>query len=672
VTGSATIRAAWVATLAAVLALALPQSAPAGFSSNLIPLSGLAPAGNTGVTDLAVNPSGEALVAWSEGAVADIEVKLRRVKPDGSFGPTITIEGDATRAHSPQVAFAPNGRAMVAWIEDESFSEPGSIRARWIEPNGTLGPPVIIINGGAAYRPGEHDVTATAANAALVAWHNFVSMPPPFRRVEARLVSPEGTASELIFPTSGGGSTGVVGAADTEGSVLVSWRDSGVQAQSISAGGVPGTLQTPAPGVVADPALTTDGDDHFHLLYRRTSPYSVEYKSLAPDGSSGAAQELEPLSPAQVGASYDLATNPANRTLAAWSLQEGTTYAVKARFIGPAGTPEDDTFTVPTGLSNQPAIKAAIGGNGTGALALELREEGEPDTIWGRLLPAGGPPGDPILLSTPTGNPRTPEMKIAPNDVGLIAWAEQLDPNDPTSQFQIYARQILPPPSCPDARETIVQGRPTRIDLRCTGLQLRAPEIVKPPAHGSLAAPDIASQSVVYTPKPGYDGPDSFSFRGTNPGGTGATQTASLDVGKDTIRPVIKRFRITGRGIATRAGASAKRRGGRGKARVLLRFSEPATARIILERPKRCLKHGPKRRCSKFRKLGTMRVRTARISATVALTRRIKKKLRPRRVYRARAIARDRAGNRSRAKRLGFVVARKATDPTPGGQRRSP
>jgi hypothetical protein len=274
------------------------------------------------------------------------------------------------------------------------------------------------------------------------------------------------------------------------------------------------------------------------------------------------------------------------------------------------------------------------------------------------MLPADGPAADPILLATPSGDPSSPHIEIAANDVGLVAWNERLDPDDPNSQSQIFLRQILPPPSCPDVSGTIIQGRPTRIDLRCTGLQLGAPGLVGQPAHGSLGEPDAASQSVVYTPTPGYDGVDSFTFRGTNPGGPGATQTASLDVGKDTVRPRILSFRIRGPGVGGSAGTSAKRKGRRGTARFRLRFSEPAKVRIIVERPRRCRKRGARRRCTSYRKLGTLRSRSARVSATVPLTGRIKRKLRPGRAYRARAIARDRAGNRSRARRLGFVITR--------------
>jgi hypothetical protein len=658
VSGSAAIRFSWVASVAVVLTLALAPPAQAGFSSLLVPLSGPAPAGNTGVEDTAINASGEALVAWSEGDIADIVVKLRMVMPDGNLGPTITIADDATRAFSPEVAFAPNGRAIVAWLEDESFSTPKSVRARWIEPDGTLGPIIPIVNGGAAYSPGEHDVAATATNSALVAWHNFVSMPPPFRRVEARLVSPEGTASELIFPTSGGGSTGVVPAADTEGGALLSWRDSSIRAQSISSEGIPGTLETPAPGVVADPALSTDGDDHFHLLYRRTSPYSIEYKSLGADGSSGPEQILEPLSPVQVGSSYDVATNPANRSLAAWSREEGSVYLVKARYIDGAGTPADETFVAPTGVPNVPSINAALGSE-SGALTLELIQEGKPDTLLGWMLPAAGPADAPILLSTPSGNPSSPHIEIGAGDVGLVAWHERIDADDPESPSQILVRQILPPPSCPDASGTIVQGRPTRIDLRCTGLQLGAPEIVAPPAHGSLGAPDAASQSVVYTPTPGYDGVDSFTFRGTNPGGPGTTRTASLEVGRDTIRPVITSFRISGRRIVGKAGVSATRKGRRDTVRLRLRFSEPATATVIVVRRKRCLRSGGRVRCSKPRKLGRLRTKAAKSSVTLQLPRRMRKKLRPGRRYQARAIAADPAGNRSKVKRLSFRVARR-------------
>ena len=65
------------------------------------------------------------------------------------------------------------------------------------------------------------------------------------------------------------------------------------------------------------------------------------------------------------------------------------------------------------------------------------------------------------------------------------------------------------------------------------------------------------------------------------------------------------------------------------------------------------------RSCKRFSRLGTLSAGEAAISAKVPLGRRVGgKRLRPGR-YRATAIAKDLAGNRSKPKRLAFVVTRR-------------
>ena len=189
-----------------------------------------------------------------------------------------------------------------------------------------------------------------------------------------------------------------------------------------------------------------------------------------------------------------------------------------------------------------------------------------------------------------------------------------------------------------------MQGQATRIDLACIGLQLEAPTIVDPPAHGTLGAPDGATQSVIYTPTPGFDGADSFTFAGANRGGAGATQTARLTVGKDTVKPQIERFKITTKRVqfAGRSAASKRR-----KPAFKLRYSEPATAKIVIER-----------RDGKRKRIGKLKAKTAALSAKVLLKRRIgKRRLQPG-TYRASAVAKDLAGNSSKAKQLRFTVVR--------------
>lgn len=631
------------AALAATAGL-VPAAAEAGISSQLVPISGDVPVGNTQVSDVETAPNGDALVAWSEGDATNVLAKVRRIHPDGTVASALTISDGTQRGLSPKLAVTADGRTLVTWLEG-IFPGPNSIRGRWLAPDDTLGPQFTIRNGGIASDSGELTAEATSTGGALVAWHNFVSNPPPFRKAEARRVNPNGTVGGLIFPVSTAGSQRIAVLPDTSGGALFSWREgAGESAQHVDAADALGALATPYPAS-ASAVFATDGANHFRSLYRKGSPGSLEYRDLALDGTAGTERTIDPASSA---AGYGLATNAANRSVALWSkaLSLDET-AINARLIEPDGTPAETTtsFTVPTSFSS------VVGGISDAAeVPLVWVQLGETkEDLFGRTL-SNGQLTPIVQVSSPTGDASTVLADVGGSGQGVVAWSERIDPANPTSLARVYLRQILPPPACPDATATIVQGRPTSVGLGCTGVQLGAPAIIEPPAHGTLAEPDAGAQSVVYTPKPGFAGTDTFRFAGTNPGGNGTTQSATLTVGADTVKPKIKRFKLKPRRVAFQASAKPR------KPKFKLRYSEPATATILIERRNQCPKADPAAKCRKFKRVGKLRARQAADSASVKLKPKLgKRRLGPGR-YRASAVAKDLAGNRSRAKRLSFSV----------------
>ena len=112
--------------------------------------------------------------------------------------------------------------------------------------------------------------------------------------------------------------------------------------------------------------------------------------------------------------------------------------------------------------------------------------------------------------------------------------------------------------------------------------------------------------------------------------------TATIEVGKDTVKPKIKRFKISPTEIS-----------GKGKAAFALRYSDDDKAKIKIERRTSC--HG--KGCKKYAKVGTRRAKRFVTEDKLAL----KLGLDPG-SYRATAIATDPAGNRSKSKRLQFSV----------------
>lgn len=625
--------------LIAVLAGALtagaivPAMAMAGFSSQLVPVTGNPlPAGNTVVSDVAMAPNGDALVTWTEGDATNVVAKLRRIHPDGTLGPILTVsDGSQPRALSPKLAVTANGRALVAWIQNVSSAGASSVRARWVEPDDSLGAPITVRNGGVASNSGELAAAPMTDGTVIVAFHNFTSSPGPFRRVEARRIDQAGVVGALIFPASGAGSLSVQVEPATGGAALFSWREGGQLVQPVDAADVPGALQGPYANS-ASGVTSTDGSDHFHLLYREGSPGSLRYRALSASGTSGPEQTIDPASSA---AGYAIATNSANRSVALWTkTPTAGQQEIKARIIEADGTPAPSTSTTTVQSEFSGSVAGGITADGDVPIAWSQTSAGV-TSIFGRVLSAAENSA-PVRLSS-TGSALSQRAVVADSGLGVAAWAEILDPSDAASGSRIYLRQILPPPTCTDVTGQVVQGRPTQLDLGCTGIQLEAPAIVDPPAHGTLSAP--VGQSVTYAPEPGFDGADSFTFTGVSRGGPGAVHRATIRVGADTVKPKIKRFKLTRKG----------------KRKFKLRYSEPATAKILVERRRACPPQG--KRCRRFERIGKLRTRGVARKAKVRLKARIGGRRIDAGSYRATAVATDPAGNRSKPKRLRFGVA---------------
>ena len=84
-----------------------------------------------------------------------------------------------------------------------------------------------------------------------------------------------------------------------------------------------------------------------------------------------------------------------------------------------------------------------------------------------------------------------------------------------------------PPPQSLNASASTLMNNSVTIGLPTSGLGAPA-NIVSPPTNGTVST--ISSNSVVYTPKSGFYGTDSFTFNAAGPGGTGNTGTISISV----------------------------------------------------------------------------------------------------------------------------------------------
>ena len=87
-------------------------------------------------------------------------------------------------------------------------------------------------------------------------------------------------------------------------------------------------------------------------------------------------------------------------------------------------------------------------------------------------------------------------------------------------------------PVCRPLADATAMGRALRVSLDCgdpSGLALKY-RIGRRPTHGSLGTLDAAAGKVTYTPRPGFVGKDSFTYRAANANGTATAQTVTITV----------------------------------------------------------------------------------------------------------------------------------------------
>jgi hypothetical protein len=103
----------------------------------------------------------------------------------------------------------------------------------------------------------------------------------------------------------------------------------------------------------------------------------------------------------------------------------------------------------------------------------------------------------------------------------------------------IGAYEFVPAPSCNPLATATAFGRPITIQLQCSDLfgAALAYAIVGGPTHGTLSLTAATGQAL-YTPEPGYSGPDAFSYDASSIHGTSAAATASITVGAPLLLPI--------------------------------------------------------------------------------------------------------------------------------------
>jgi len=655
-----------VATVAALaVGLIGASAAHAGFAPTTQQLSD--PFDGINFLSGAVDPAGNTIAVWDEiigsTSPATVQVHGRWLSPGGSLGPPLPVLSGDDQASNSDVAVGANGRAFAAWqVVQPNDGPPSSIKGRWIEPDGSLGPILTLFT--ASSTPPQHDgvipdVVIDPNGIATVVWKDEQQAD----QVELRRISPDGSVGPELSPPIRGehfaaalpsGATFIVGGAFGDDTVTVAANGSFSSPTTVSTSG---NVFANQEGLAFD----KDGDGLVAWRQGNAPPHALIARRIDSTGTPiGSEITVEPTTSNTIINDFSVAVDSSGHFLVGWREQDSHgdlhAYVRAVNLDGSLGGPVQPVSD--EGSETDPKI--ALDDRGTGIAAFSFTPPSATSgEMEARLLgPEGAAFGGQISLGGPVGAP-TVIANDAPSGVATVLSALQTG-----DQVAVVARRFLEPPTCSDLNGTVTQGRPIVVPLSCTGVALTTVQPTTQPAHGTLAPVPGQPFSVQYTPQPGYQGTDSFLFQASNDGGTAPGATAHISVGKDTVPPVVTQLRLR---RSHTAGSSAELARRKSKAvRVFysfqLGFSEPSTVKLQIQRPVRGVRKGKHctvrrrgshgRPCTLYKRVLSLSSPGFARTATLPVSRRQVARLVKLGKLRASAVATDAAGNASRPRLL--------------------
>jgi hypothetical protein len=614
---------------------------------------------------IGIDAAGNSFVAWDQqdSFLSPQEVKARRLDAGGGLGPVIDLSPGAV-GFQPALAVTAAGRAFAVWRVSEGPA-PSTVRGRWIEPDGSVGPLLTLVVGKAGIEPVEVQAVADPAGVATVAWRNESN-----GRLEMRRVQPDGTLSAIVEDASGGGGVSAPRiAALPSGATVAVWNGSGIEANVVPSNlgegvGTPFTVGEPFLG--GNPQIAVDGAGNGLVVWRTEAEdeatFLVSGRRLGPAGQPvGPELEIDPGAAGFVSLQVTVSADSAGRFMVTWTRQDAEGDAVvHARSVDSAGV---------FGGPGQPLSSGELSANRPRS---ELLDQGVAPVVWdtGTGGIAQGRTVDPFAVPTTgieelAGGESLSAAAAAAPAAGVAAFLVEYPTSETASAAAV--RRFLVPPSCGDSSANVAQGAATRLPIVCSGAAIEAGNVIEAPKHGTVGPFDPATRSFTYSSASDYEGGDSFSYLASNDGGSSGPVRVTIGV-SDRTRPTIESLRLqrkVPKKLTARAAASSKPP--KSSFAFRLAFSEPATAAVTVERATRGVRKGKSckrptpgvngKRCTLYRQIGKL---SSKVASHVAIVvpGGLKAKLNAGGRFRATAVATDPAANKSDPKRLGFKVGK--------------
>ncbi|HEY5943597.1 MAG TPA: hypothetical protein VIT89_12155 [Solirubrobacterales bacterium] len=477
---------------------AVPAQAEVKFSPPQTLFSGIA-----GSQEVAVDAQGRATVVALK-APPDEDgtlVQVMRLSPSGLPGTVFTLEEvphdpPLGQCVCPELALDPSGRAVVAW---QTATEEGRrVMAAFIDADGVPQPPRALSPGGeSAARP---SVDATPEGSFAVAWH----VGGVGERVEAALLDSDGNVGEsrsLTEPGEGGSYPMV--AAGPEGTFHVAWNggDNRVSTTVLDEEGFPEAIQSVSPeGVPATlSGIVIDSKGRTTIAWWHGSGlYEAKAVRLDADGTPGSVWTLQPGDQNVSGAR--IAVDGQDRVTAVWEDFQERIFAVR---LGADGVPEAVHQISPENhLAGSPQLAAAPDGRVVVAWNHPVRFyipeescgvttlEPEDDVVRAALIGSGGQLERVYDVSAYGEEAAGVQLALDPLGLPWVVWEtfdgtyfcdevggrvlishgfEQKDPPVEESTAPPATESPKPPPALQLAKRGVAREGRVRIRAKCSG-----------------------------------------------------------------------------------------------------------------------------------------------------------------------------------------------------------
>ncbi|MEH1057235.1 hypothetical protein V6U89_18785 [Micromonospora sp. CPCC 206171] len=275
---------------------------------------------------VAVEPTGRALVTWTETRDGAYTTKARYFNTDSSLGPELTLGSGS--GEKPAVAIDREGSALVVWTEGYQRVVATRVQQDSVSSPRTIASPVTGVGYGRVSANLDRDGDA------VISYRRSHTSELP--RVRVRLYSRAGTLSDVIYATPSTHDVTFYSAlaTDLDGDSVLVWsrRTSSttteVYGRRISRSGTLGTITNL--GVGDRPAVTVDDDGNGLAAWHSPGPpyaaKEVHARTVARDGVFGAAERLS-----TNGRVVRVDSSPTGRFSVIWQ-RASHPYDIRARF----------------------------------------------------------------------------------------------------------------------------------------------------------------------------------------------------------------------------------------------------------------------------------------------------------------------------------------------------